>query len=292
MNDLILVDFSQIAFASCTNYQRDTKEQVDIDLMRHIILNTLLTVKSKVTKGKSSDVVLCMDGRNYWRKQVFPFYKGNRKASREKDSFDWETFFKNFSIVKEEIKNNLPFTSVEVDTAEADDVIYVLSKLMAPHRQVIIVSSDKDLLQIQEKVPGVKQWSPIHGKYITLESRGHTMVEHLIKGDSGDGIPNIFSDDDTFVNPEKRQKPVKSSLVKKIEEIGIDKADQFCTCPADFERLKRNIILIDLEKVPSELQAKIVQEYKDFEKPQMKLYNYLTLNRLNKLLERASEFNA
>lgn len=282
---IILVDFSQIVISSSVDYFSKTREEFDMNLLRHIALNTLLSLKDKLNKY-SDEVVLCMDGRNYWRKEIHPHYKANRKASQAKDKFKWDEFFQLFNQLKTEFKENLPYKCVEVERAEADDVISVLTRINAPHRPVVILSSDKDFLQLSSISSNVKQYSPLHKKF--LDASGYNLFEHVIKGDDNDGIPNIFSDPDTFMVEGKRQTPVRTTALKEWVKTGFSQPEVFCKSTQDLERFEMNRRLIDLSLIPDDVVDSIVSAYNASTVDKTKLFSYLVKNRLKKILERAN----
>lgn len=284
---MTLIDFSQVVIASAMDYNRKTKESIDIDLLRHIALSTLIGLKNKTSAGsRDPECVLCLDNRNYWRKSVFPLYKANRASSREKDKFDWDAFYLALNQLKTELVESSPFKVLEVDTAEADDIISVMSRRYATSYKVVIVSSDHDFLQLQAQHQNISQFSPTHRKYLKLDHRGYNLFGHIVKGDSGDGIPNILSDDDVFISPSKRSKPITK---KKLEEWfnagGISSPEKFCTSLEMLQRFNRNRKLVDLTLIPEDLSQKISSTYESVEVQKHKFFDYLVKNRLKKILE-------
>lgn len=285
---LILLDFSQIVISSAIEYHSQTKEVIKLPLLRHISLNNILSYRKKF-KSKIDEIVICADGRNYWRKELFPLYKQNRKKAHDKSAFNWDEFFEDFNQIKNEIKTELPFKVVEVYGCEADDVIAVLSKQQCPHQdKIIIISSDKDLIQIQENIcPKVQQWSPFHKKFITPITNSYNLFEHVIRGDSGDGIPNILSDDDVFLDDSKRSKPIRTtSLMQWQQKGGLITPESFCTSDEMLKRFNRNLNLIDLRKIPESFVEKIAKEFSNYQIPSStNVFGYLTKYKLKKILE-------
>ena len=285
---MILFDFSQIVVSAAVDYALKTGEEIDAGLLRHIALNNILTLKDKLNKY-ADEVVLCLDGRNYWRKEVFPHYKQNRKKSHEKDRFDWNGFYKHFNTIKQEFTENLPYKVVEVEGAEADDIIAVLCKVYGNQRDVVIVSSDKDFLQIQQNIASrVKQYSPFHRKFLTPENKEYSLFEHIVRGDAGDGIPNILSDADVFMCDDKRSKPLRATRIKEWEQYGVERPECFCSSETELDAFIRNRTLIDLRKIPDVVVTRIVDKYNSVKPNKMRLFNYLVKNKLNKILERAN----
>ena len=281
---MILIDFSQIVIASAVQYHMMNKEQIDLPLLRHIALNSILNNKDKVKKI-GGEVVLCMDGRHYWRKEHFPCYKQHRKAEQKKSTFDWDSFFTAFNDLKTEFRANLPYKCVEVDRAEADDVIAVLSEVFSPMEQVVIISSDKDLLQLSQRFPGVHQYSPLHKKMISTNS-DYCLFDHVIKGDAGDTIPNIFSDADTLMAEGKRQTPVQEKKLAVWRQAGLGKPEEFCTSTVHLERFAQNRLLIDLTQIPADVKQACRDAYDAATPVRSNLFSYLTKNKLMKILER------
>lgn len=284
---LLLLDFSQIVISSAVDYFSNTKENISLSLLRHIALNNILSYKKKF-KLSTDNMIVCLDGRDYWRKNIFPFYKQNRKKDHEDSKFDWTQFFDNFNIIKHEIKTELPFKAIEVYGCEADDIMAILSKYMCPHQdKIIIVSSDKDLIQIQTNLCNkTVQWSPFHKKFITAETNNYHLFEHIIRGDGGDGIPNILSDDDVFLVKEKRMKAIKATNIMQWESNGgLLNPESFCTSETMLNNFKRNRTLIDLTQIPEEYISKIVKEFETFCPTKNQVFDYLVKHQLRKILQ-------
>lgn len=283
---MLFCDYSQIIISSSIEYFSQTKEQISLDLLRYISLQNIQKY-SKKFKCPTSSIIICCDGRNYWRKNIFPNYKQNRKKDHEKSDFDWNKYFEYFNIVKNEIKNELPFRTLEINECEADDIIAVLSDILCSKSENIIISSDKDLLQIQINICSkIKQWSPFHQKFITPESNNYNLFEHIVRGDYGDGIPNILSDDDVFLKSEKRSKPIRSIDIYKWEKFGINNPELFCTNDLSLEKFRRNRKLIDLQQIPEYLFTEIKNEYNNSSiNKNQNLFNYLVKHKLKKIME-------
>lgn len=280
------MDFSGIVISSASDYHSSTKEQIDIGLLRHIALNSLLSVKDKLSKY-ADEVVLAIDSKHYWRKDVFSYYKQNRKLAQKKDTMDWDRFHVAFNQLKQEFQENLPYKYVEVYGAEADDVMAVIATVFGPHRKVVIASSDHDMAQVQKNIcEAVQLYSPYHKKFVDCAK--YNFFEHIIKGDSGDGIPNIFSDDDTLVTPGKRQKSVMTANLVKWEQSGLAHPEVFCDTPEVLARFERNRKLVDLTMIPEELKSRIVDAYNNAPVVKGKLFNYLVQHKLKKIMERGN----
>lgn len=270
------------------DYNRKSKDIIDLPLLRHISLNNVITLKEKLMKY-ADEIVLCLDGRHYWRRDIFPYYKQHRQKSRDESSFDWTTFFEHFNQIKAEFKENLPYKVLEVERAEADDIISTLCIEYAQYKPIVIVSSDKDFLQLQMNVsPKIQQYSPFHKKFLKADHNEYTLFEHIIKGDSGDGIGNIFSDDDVFVTEGKRNKPVTEINLTKWAVTGLSKPEIFCKNSDDLNRFKRNQAIIDLTKIPDNITNQIKTQYLETKSHGENVFNYLIKHKMKRILERAA----
>lgn len=282
---MILVDFNQVCISNfMMQVGNHTNLKIEEDLVRHMVLNTLRMVHTKF-KGEYGEMVLCADSKKYWRKDVFPYYKANRKKDRESSDVDWNALFKLLNQLRDEIKENFPYKVLVVTGAEADDIIGTLVKHHADtDESMLIVSSDKDFMQLQ-KYKNVKQWSPKHKTFLKTTDPKAYVFEHILKGDRGDGIPNFLSADDTFVT-DKRQKPLTAKKIEIIKVQGIGSVDSSAK-----HGFNRNQHLIDLDFIPDTLQQDILKEYKDTEpKPRSLLLNYFVKHKLKNLTESIGDF--
>lgn len=280
---MILLDFSQVCLSGIlASGNKDFGE----DLVRHMVLNSIRNFKSRFSNY--GELVICCDDKNYWRKQMFPYYKANRKKSREASSLDWNMIFNTLSMIKEEVKENFPYVVLQVESAEADDLIATMVDRYGNNgEKIMIVSGDKDFAQLQ-RYKNVSQYSPITKKMIKVDDPMEYLFEHVIRGDSGDGVPNILSRDDVFVNG-LRQKPLQK---KKVASM-IDEMKRGIT-PFDGEVKRnylRNIQLIDLTRVPDDIRQEVIYKYNNYErKDRSLLLNYFIKNKLKNLMSDIQEF--
>jgi len=288
---MILVDLNQVVISSLMLQVGSKGYGVDIneDLMRHIVLNTLRSHRNRFYE-KYGELVVCCDSHKYWRRDIFPHYKAGRKKIREKSGFDWSIIFDTLNQVREELDKFFPYKVVRVEGAEADDIIGVLCKehgsilRREDDENILILSSDKDFMQLQ-KYCNVDQYSPQQTKFIRTDNPERYKREHILKGDRGDGIPNFLSDDDCFVSG-KRQKPLRST---KIEEWQGQVPEDYCD-EKMLRGYKRNEQLVDLEKIPNDLSEAILNQYREKGNGRDQLMNYFIKHRLQNLMEHIGEF--
>ena len=265
----ILVDYSQVIIASVMQQPGvHATGEVEEDLIRHMVLNSLRSYRVKYFE-EYGELVLCCDSKNNWRRTVFPQYKAGRKKGRENSHLNWGSIYTTINNICEEIEKHFPYKVVKVETTEADDIIAVLCEYYHGKEKMLIVSGDKDFIQLQ-KYENVTQWGPIQKKYIESDDPLMYKKEHILKGDKGDGVPNFLSPDNTFVDG-LRQKPLQR---KKLESWLQMKPEIFC----DTQMLAgyhRNKSVVDLDCIPQNIKSMILDEYlscEDVDRSQ--LFNY------------------
>ena len=287
---MILVDMSQISLASMMmhlNMNKTTKP--DEGMVRHMILNSLRMYRMRF-KEEYGELILCFDSRHYWRRDHFPYYKAGRKKSREDSNLDWDAIFGCLNDIKQELKDYFPYKHLEVYGAAADDIIATLClELEYDNGKTLILSGDKDFIQLH-RFTNVSQYSPITKKFIKDIDPHQYLDEHILKGDSSDGVPNVLSPDNTFVDG-LRQKPLgKKKIAEWTGEIlmPVEMAIPDGEVKRNFQR---NQQLIDLSKAPEEIFMSCLRAYQEApDGDRSKLLNYFIDKRLNNLTESIGEF--
>ena len=274
---------NQISVASLMMHLHITKaDTVDENMVRHMILNSVRMYRTMFNQ-EYGEVVFTWDSRHYWRRDYFPEYKLNRKMSREKDNLDWNDIYTVLNKIKDELRENLPYKYLEVYGAEADDIIAVLCKKYQ-NEDIIIVSADKDFIQLH-KYPKVKQYSTNTKKMINGIDPNVYIKEHILKGDSSDGIPNVLSPDNTFVDG-LRQKPLSKKKIEVMLQTDFDELHDKIK-----RNYQRNEKLINLDNVPEELELHILNEFDSAPcGNRSKLLNYFISSKLKTLTESIGEF--
>lgn len=285
---MILVDMNQVTISNLMMQIGSQKNDVDEHLVRHMILNSIRAYRSKFCE-EYGELVLCYDSKKYWRRDFFPNYKSNRKKDRESSGLDWNLIFETLNNIRDEIKEHFPYKVLEVEGAEADDciasIIDYISKTPSAYEKVLILSGDKDFIQLQRH-NFVTQFSPTQKKFINGINPHIYIKEHILKGDRSDGIPNFLSSDNTFVD-ELRQKPLGK---KKLETWVELEPEDFCSDEM-LRNYQRNKTLIDLEYIPSDLKDRILIEYQKPPKGERtNLLNYFIQKRLRNLMNDIGDF--
>mgnify|MGYP000347759198 CR=1 FL=1 len=283
---MILIDLNQVLLSGLMAQIAGQKNvKLEEGLVRHLVLN-IIRGHVKQFRQEYGEVVLCCDNKKYWRKEFFPFYKAGRKKAREKSDLDWHLIFDILGNLKQELKDNFPYKVIDVDGAEADDIIGTLTPIYAGgDNKILILSSDGDFLQLQ-MYKNVKQYNPAQKKYIKSENPSAELKEKIIKGDKGDGIPNVLSPADCFVR-DLRQTPInKNRLEKLLNENYGDWEDENARIG-----FSRNQTLIDLRQIPSDIKNSIIDTYNNTKPaPRSKLINYFMDKKLKNLMEVIEEF--
>ena len=281
---MIIVDLNQVMLSNLLmQLGNHTNAQLEENMVRHMILNSLRSYKTKFGDEYGEMVIAC-DNTNYWRRQAFPYYKANRKKAQEKSEMDWKSIFECMNKIRAELKEFFPYRVIDIESAEADDIIATLVRTN-PFETILILSGDKDFIQLHT-YGNVKQYDPVRKKYIKHDNPDRYLAEHILKGDSGDGVPNVLSSDNCFVVGE-RQKPLTQKKIDELIELGLDGKFDHPLC----RNYMRNKKLIDLTMIPKEINAKVIESYDSQDgKDRSKLMNYFIANRLKNLTEHISEF--
>ena len=283
---MIILDLNQVMISTLmASIGNHTNMDIDEDLLRHMILNTI-RANVKKFKGEYRELVIACDDKNYWRKDFFPHYKAHRKKDREKSELDWNKIFKILNQVRDDLKEYFPYPVIQVERTEADDVIGTLARAMGDTTDILILSGDKDFIQLH-KYKNVQQYNPILKKFVKHDNPELYLKEHIIKGDRGDGIPNIASPDDVFVTG-GRQKPLRKALFQTLIESNIDDVESGLD---DFKRnWQRNRTLVDLSQTPPAIVEKVFEEYNKQGTKKNRIMEYFTKHKLSSLLESIGDF--
>ena len=281
---MILVDFSGIAIANIA-----INKVNDEGMLRHMMINSLRMYRSKF-KDQYGELVLAIDAGNNWRRNYYPQYKANRKKSRKQSDFDWNEAFRILDLVQTEIRQNFPYKVIKIDECEADDVIGTIvanTQEFGQYEDVMIVSSDHDFKQLQ-KYPNVKQFSPLLKKPVVEDNPRSNLIEKILTGDAGDGVPNVLSHDDVFVNGE-RQTPLsrkkKDAIIEDLTE------GELLYAASWYRNYCRNKTLIDLTETPDRLKNKIISEFNSQDQWKNKglVLPYLINNNMKMMIESIEE---
>ena len=283
---MILVDLNQVMIANMMmQIGNHHNAEIDEGMLRHMILNTLRANRKKFT-DEFGELVICCDDKNYWRRRVYPYYKANRKKTRDKSEMDWNAIFIALNNIREELKEFFPYKVIQVETCEADDIIGVITHEEGTElnagEPILVLSGDKDYIQLH-KYANVKQYDPVRKRWISNANPEKYLAEHIIKGDAGDGIPNVLSEDNALVMG-TRQRPITQKRLAEWSDIN-NMHDEVK------RNYMRNKALIDLTEVPKDMKEEILSLWHEENgKDRSQLLNYFIKNKLRNLMECITEF--
>jgi len=285
---VIIVDLNQVMLSNLMmQLGNHLNAQVEEAMVRHMVLNAIRSYKQKFGSDYGELVIAC-DNTNYWRKQIFPYYKANRKKAISESELNWKDIFECMNNIRSELKEFFPYRVLDVESAEADDIIGTLVREFGSElntgEKILILSGDKDFIQLHV-YSNVSQYDPVRKKWIKHDDPERFLHEHILKGDAGDGVPNVLSSDNCFVIGE-RQKPLTAKKIESILSTNLDDMDSTLS-----RNYHRNATLIDLSFTPEHIQRKIFEQYESQTgKDRSKLLNYFIVNKLKNLTEHISEF--
>lgn len=284
----ILVDYSQVMLATLfANIGNHTNVEMSDDLIRHMFLVSLKYNRRKFHEDYG-EIVICCDGKNSWRREAFPYYKASRRTSREKSDLDWNELFRIMADIREEITEHFPYKVIHIDRCEADDIIGTVchefgTELNTGSEKFLVLSGDKDYIQLQ-RYANIDQYDPVRKKWIRHDNPDAFLVEHIFKGDTGDGIPNILSADNCLVVGE-RQKPMTTKKMESFR-VSMDSMDETTKI-----RYHRNKMLIDLSDTPDVYKKQILDAYNQEKNiGRTKLFNYFIQKKLKNLMTDIGDF--
>jgi hypothetical protein len=286
---MIIVDLQQVMIASIMIQLGHSGGTIEVPMFKHLVLNSLRSYRTKYSK-KYGELIIATDTGTSWRKGAYPYYKANRKKDRDESTLDWEGIFEGLREIRSDLENYFPYRIIQVEGAEADDVIGTICHTHGSElpggEPILILSGDKDFNQLQSYM-NVEQYDPVRNKKIVENNPDNFLIEHIIKGDRSDGIPNILSSDNCLVIGERQGTMTKKRLANFTQCAKANKWDD-----AKAERnYKRNAQLIDLGFTPIQLRFEIKEQYDtQAGKDRSKIFNYLMKNRMKHLMEYVSEF--
>lgn len=288
---MIILDLNQTMISNLmAQLGSHTNIELKEDLLRHMVLNAIRGYRSKFVK-QYGELIIASDNKHYWRRDAFPYYKAHRKSWREQSELDWNAIWTAMNNIKDELRTVFPYKYIDVEGAEADDIIGTLchehGRELNSGEQILILSGDKDFVQLQVYA-NVNQYDPVRKKWIKNSNPVKFLYEHILSGDRGDGIPNVLSKDDCFING--RQKPLRKTFIEKVT-VNDDKGYRADLPDEETKRnFSRNEMLVDLSKTPDNIKLDILEEYSKPTNSRDRLFNYFIEKKLKNLVEHIGDF--
>lgn len=244
---MILIDFSSIIHRMIHSSVAKVKPKKEdgkfitssfVGLMKYDILQELFSIKQE-HGSKFGDMIICLDKSSggYWRNDVYPAYKAGRKAIRAESEINFQEVFEHVDALIDQLRTNLPWKVVEVQRAEADDIMLVLAKEFCKYEKVLIHSPDKDMIQAQRDTDNVFQYSALTRKWLVPENKhdhmDHWIQEHVCLGDAGDEVPKVVDhtefSDSFLAFLKERGHDIKTPMDFKAAELSTDVKKELIT---------------------------------------------------------------
>ena len=284
----ILMDFNQVILASLFQaVGNHTNIDIDENVIRHMFLNSVRMNRKKF-HNDYGEIIICADGKNTWRREAYPYYKANRKKTRDKSDLDWNNVFNIMNVIRDEMREFFPYKVIHIDHCEADDIIGTIihnegTTMNTGAEKYLVLSADKDFIQLQTYA-NVDQYDPIRKRWLSDNNPTQFLEEHIIKGDSGDGVPNILSPDNCLAVGE-RQKPMTQKRMALYKGTSENMDEE------TIARYNRNKKMIDLNEVPQKYKDMIMAEYnKEETVGRSQLFSFFITKKLKNLVSDIQDF--
>ena len=277
------------------------------------IAGFLKSIRYTLSVIKPTRCIIVFDGKDgsKRRRKIYPEYKAQRKIKKRLNrNVDWGTAPANEEESMKlqlgrlvEYLEYLPLTIVSVDGIEADDTMAYVSKQFLSDSKIILMSTDKDFLQLVDD--RISVWSPTKKILYTPDKvkdeygipSKNLLTYRILDGDKSDNIngvqgaglksiikyiPSITEDNEfnaknllDFVNN-------SDSKIKLLENI-----------KNSSNLIKRNYLLMQLSKVdiPNHTKRKITDSIRR-DIPELVKYKLQTMIMKDKLYSNISDFGS
>lgn len=272
----------------------ETPSNIQWGLWRYNCINSIMTTLWKIKDVV--EVVVAVDDRNQWRKAYYSRYKESRGKKKKTSDHNWEDIYKHMNILAADLKHHFPFKLLKVRSAEADDIIAVLSRKMS--NDSIIIARDEDYFQLFARRPNLRIYDPIKQVLYSpkdIPDMKDFLLELVFSGQKKDDIPNIYTPNDWGLTPNTERKRRPGFGPKKWEVVRQDIKGFLDAGYSNKaygkvnlrENLKRNRILVDFDKIPQTLVQRIVDCYNNSYNfpPSENIYLFFEKNNMHTFLE-------
>lgn len=284
---MVLFDLNHVAYRCLFAGINDIKD-VGWAYFKHIMYNHIFAVCKKFN---ATEVILCVDSSENWRKKIYPEYKATRKEQREEQKdIDWNAFFTAFREFTEEVKQYFPFYVLQIKYMEADDIAAIIARDYQKYEK-IIVTSDGDYTQLL-KYNNVKIWDPIKMAFRNSDDPQKDLQIKILMGDKGDNIPSV--------KPRVGEKTAEKLIndPELLKEMFNDTTPSYTqkdgtvvTMGEEYrEKYKLNTALIDLSRIPDVLTNALKKNLAEYELPTGKdIFSYFSKNKFREFMRRMQE---
>jgi 5'-3' exonuclease len=257
------IDMSNIFYRS---FSIISKTEIDFDIKKEkyqkiLVEKNIIDILSLVRKFNNvSEVFLCFDSENYFRKEIDIEYKANR-TKKEKEFYDVQD--KVLEIFK---YNN--FNCLKIEGLEADDLLALCSE--STEKFTILISNDEDIRQLADHKTVVFTANSLNSKIFHSELNhdlrfinNHeklfinvdpcfTLFCKLLIGCEGDNIKRIIK---SGIGPKTLEKMYKKVI---LEDLGFEKGLKFFNVEINEDLLQKQFKMVELNScnMPIELVDK------------------------------------
>jgi len=269
----VIFDLNHLSYR-CFFACRNDIQQVGYKYLHHVMFNNIINLSRRFEADK---VILCVDDKQNWRKKIYPEYKAQRKENRAED-INWEEFYAEFDKFIEYCKTYFPFYVLQVKYMEADDIAAMLAKTYQNESKTI-VTSDGDYIQLL-RYKNVKIYDPIKSTFKKEDDPVRALKIKCLMGDKSDNIPPIKPRVGEVTAGKIADDPKLLQEILEHPELGEEYKENY----------KRNIRLIDLNRIPDKLLSKSIQQFESYQLVDGKgIFNFLAKNKFRDLLNRLNE---
>ena len=268
---LILVDGSAYIFRAY--YGLPPMYRADGTAINAVFGFTNMLVKLIEDYSNDKMIVIFDAARENFRNKIYPEYKANRGQAPD-------DLIPQFPLIRECVKSfNIP--QLEIEGFEADDLIATYVRLAEKDKiETIIVSSDKDLMQLVSK--NVTMLDPMKNKRIEIKDveekfgvkPNKVIFIQALTGDKIDNIPGAPG-----IGPKTASQLINEfnnidGLIKNLDKIKQEKKRNILTEAENDIRLSLELVTLKNDvKIPENIDK--IRTYKELKKEDNNIFEFL-----------------
>ena len=242
---ILFIDWSNLMYRCLFISIKQDPFDENFKLWRHIVFKCLM---DDLKLFSPDEVVVAGDGKNPWRRTIYPEYKASRGKARADVPVDFDKFFQVADEYWEELKGVFPnFKWLKHNSIEADDIVGVLVKNI--HKNCVAITTDKDYIQLL-RFSWFRLFNPIKNEEVKSLNPKRDLDVKCICGDTSDNITGIKRG----IGPKRAEKLLTEGKLGDFLDSDEEAKNAYI----------RNRQLIDMESIPGNVQNEILEEYKSY----------------------------